>query len=202
MPFDREILSQGMAFPIVGKQNAPQIWMPCKLNPEQYENFGLQPIRDGAYGIQRIHDRIVAGQTDPDTDFLSQRWKRGDSSIVAGLHRETVNAGGIGQQVKLKPCSSRQRSATLRNTSSGDHDGGLTAEFNYFLDRVGAPCAQASDYNISGLTTALRHRFRNPALRRLGMPVERAFFPQIDVSDQEDGDVNEHLHEAVDSNAV
>src|SRR5580692_3383356 len=34
------------------------------------------------------------------------------------------------------------------------------------------------------------------------MPVERAFFPQIDVSHQEDGDVDEHLHEAEDSKAV
>src|ERR1700744_2027124 len=34
------------------------------------------------------------------------------------------------------------------------------------------------------------------------MPVERAFFPQIDVTDQQDGDVDEHLYVAVDSKSV
>src|ERR1700732_2214948 len=38
-------------------------------------------------------------------------------------------------------------------------------------------------------------------LRRLFMPVERALFPQINVPDQEDSDVNEHLYEPKSSHA-
>ena len=192
-----------MAFPVVGKQNAPQVWVPGELNAEQVEDFALEPIRAEPDGDQRIHDSIVAGQADADTDFLAER--DGDQVVVqfvARFHRETVNARGIAEQIELQAVLVATAFGNASKEFAWDHDGGLTAEFNYFLDRVGAPCAQASDYNISGLTTALRHRFRNPALRRLGMPVERAFFPQIDVSDQEDGDVNEHLHEAVDSKTV
>jgi len=177
--------------------------MPSKLNAEQIENFALEPIRTEPDRDQRIDDRIVGGQADADTDFLAER--DGNQVVVqfvARLHRETVNASGIAEQIELQAVFVATAFSNASKEFASDHDGGFTAEFNYFLDRVGAPCAQASDYNISRLTTALRHRFRNPALRRLGVPVERAFFPQIDVSDQEDGDVNEHLYEAVDSKAV
>src|SRR6202012_1707159 len=34
------------------------------------------------------------------------------------------------------------------------------------------------------------------------MPVERAFFPQIDVTDQQDGDVDEHLYVAVNAKSM
>src|SRR5260370_8238549 len=34
------------------------------------------------------------------------------------------------------------------------------------------------------------------------VPVERALFPEINIPDQKDGDVNEHLYEAIDSEAV
>src|ERR1700733_4928232 len=34
------------------------------------------------------------------------------------------------------------------------------------------------------------------------MPVERAFFPQIDITDQQDGDVNEHLYIAVNAKSM
>ena len=177
--------------------------MPSKLNAEQIENFALQPIRTQPDRDQRIDDRIVTGQADADTDFLAQRdGNQVIVQLVARLHRETVNASGIAEQIELQGVFVATAFGNAAKEFAWDHECGLTAEFNYFLDRVGAPRAQASDYNISRLTTALRHRFRNPALRRLGMPVERAFFPQIDVSDQEDGDVNEHLHEAVDSKTV
>src|SRR5579864_8520733 len=34
------------------------------------------------------------------------------------------------------------------------------------------------------------------------MPVERAFFPQIDIADQQDGDVDEHLYIAVNAKGM
>jgi hypothetical protein len=122
--------------------------------------------------------------------------------LVARFHRETVKAGGVGKQVELQAVVVATALSDASQVLSGDNDCRLAAEFDHFLDRVRAPRAQPRDYNISILTVAFRHWLRNPALRRLVMPVERAFFPQIDVSDQEDGDVDEHLHEAVDSKAV
>ena len=122
--------------------------------------------------------------------------------FVAGFQWEAVNASGVAQQVKLQGAIIATTLGDAAQIFSGDDNSCFTAELDDFLDGVGAPRAKASDYNISRLTTAFRHRFRNPALRRLVMPVERAFFPQIDVSDQEDGDIDEHLHEAVDSKTV
>jgi hypothetical protein len=122
--------------------------------------------------------------------------------LVARFERKAVDAGGIGQEVELQSVIVAAAFSSSAQDLSGQDNGRFATKFDYFLNRVRAPCTQPGDHNISRLSTAVCHRFQNPALRRLFMPIESAFFPQIDVSDQEDGDVNKHLYEAVDSKAV
>ena len=177
--------------------------MSSELNPKQIENLALQPICTRPNGNHGIDDGIIAVETDPDADLLAQRdGNQVILQLVARFHRETVEARSVGEEVELQAVFVATTFGDVSQILPSDDDRRLTAEFDYFLDGVGAPRAQPGDYNISILTVAFGHWLRNPALRRLVMPVERAFFPQIDVSDQEDGDVNEHLHEAVDSKAV
>jgi hypothetical protein len=45
---------------------------------------------------------------------------------------------------------------------AGDNDGGLTAEFNHFLDGVRIPGTQVLGHNTSFLAGILGHRFRSP----------------------------------------
>jgi len=59
-------------------------------------------------------------------------------------------------------------------------------EFDHFRNGFRIPRTQVFGYNISFLARRLRHDFES-RMRRLFMPVQRAFFPEIEISDQHDG---------------
>ena len=75
-------------------------------------------------------------------------------------------------------------------------DRSLSSVFTDFRDRFRVPRTQALSDNISVFTGRLRHDLESH-LRRLFMPVQRALFPKIQITDQQDGDVEHHLPEAV-----
>src|SRR6476646_11383380 len=111
--------------------------------------------------------------------------------------REAVHASRVGEQVKLQI---RVVAASLCHGAKGfawKNQCGFAAEFNDFLDGVRIPGAQVLNHNISFLTDILGHRFETLRRMLILMPVERAFLPQIEVADQQDGDVDHHLHEPV-----
>jgi len=80
---------------------------------------------------------------------------------------------------------------------SRQNDGRLAPEFDHFLNGVWVPGTQVLDDNTSILAGILGHRFESLRRRLILMPVERAFFPQIEVPDQENRDVDHHLCKAV-----
>ena len=111
------------------------------------------------------------------------------AEFEARLMRESVHASGIREQIKLQ---FRMITAVLGygpQDFAGHHDGRLTAEFNHFLDGVRIPRTQLLGHNTSALAGILGHRFQALRRRLILMPVQRAFFPQIEVTHQKYGDV-------------
>src|SRR5882672_1421768 len=79
-----------------------------------------------------------------------------------------------------------------------DHDGRFAVKFDHLFDGFWVPGAQMLDHSISVLIDVLRHSF---SLTRSGLlvPVQRALFPEIEVTDQQDGNVYHHFDKAVQS---
>src|ERR1700722_3529244 len=168
--------------------------MPGELDSEQIENFALQPIRARPNRNKGIDHGIAAAQLHADAQFLLQR--NGNQLIVqfkARFERVAVKASCVGEEIELQLFDVATLLGNAPQHLAGHDDRRIAPEFNHFLDRVCAPRAELRDYRISLLTTTVRHRFRIPALRRLFMPVEFAFFPQLDIADQEEGDVDQPL---------
>ena len=130
---------------------------------------------------------------------MSRRGDRNEMVIQfeARLMRKSVNACGIGDQVKLQIRMVATAFGHGPQYLPRQNDGRFAAEFNHFLDGVWIPRTQVLDDNISALAGILGHRFESLRRRLVLMPVERAFFPQIEVPDQKDGDVYHHFREAV-----
>src|SRR5580704_9751358 len=161
---DGIIFAQRMAFPVVGKQNTPQIGMSGELNPEHVENLALEPIRALPYGNERIDDGIVNAQLDADAQLLPQRDR--NQLIVqfkARFHRIAVESGSIGEEVEFQLFGVATLFGNATQHFARHDDRRIAPIFNDFLDRVGAPRAELRDYTISSLTTTVRHSFRIPA---------------------------------------
>src|SRR5215475_1236819 len=75
------------------------------------------------------------------------------------------------------------------------NDGRLAVKFDDLFNRFWIPRAQMLDDSITVLFFVFRHSIQ--FTRRLLMPVARALFPEIEVTDQQDGDVNHHLDKAI-----
>src|SRR6266567_3113400 len=186
-----------MAFPIIRKQNAPQVGMPGKPNPKEIINFPLQPIGARPHRHQRIDNRVIAAEPHPQSHFFTPR--DGNQVIVqfeSWLSRITVHAGGIGKKVVLQLGVPAAVFCRGSEEFARHDDRGLAPECNHFHDRFRVPRTQAFGYNISVFTGRLRHDFESQ-MRRLFMPVQRALFPEIQITDQQDGYVEHHLPEAV-----
>src|SRR5260370_243040 len=112
------------------------------------------------------------------------------------LSRITVHAGGIGKKVVMQVGVPAAVFCRGSEEFARHDDRDLAAEFNHFRDRFRVPRTQAFGYNISVFTGRLRHDFESQ-MRRLLMPVQRALFPEIQITDQQDGYVEHHLPEAV-----
>src|SRR6267142_533470 len=113
----------------------------------------------------------------------------------AGLDREAVNAGGVRKQVKLKCVTTflcRRAQKPVRQ-----NNGRLAAKFDHVLDGFGIPRAQMLDDSISVLVCVVRHLFS--LTRSLLVPVQRALFPEIEITNQQDGEVYHHFDKAIPS---
>ncbi len=76
-----------------------------------------------------------------------------------------------------------------------DDHGNLAAKRNHFRDGFGPPAADFRDDGVLLEVRCLRHEVAVPACG-WAVPVERPFLPEIEVTHQQDPDVEEHLHEA------
>src|SRR5580658_6553814 len=100
----------------------------------------------------------------------------------ARLVRVAVHTSCVGEQVKLQfrvvvtALSDRPQDFARKN------DRRFAPEFNYFLNSVWIPSTQVLDDNISFLAGTLSHRREALRRRLILMPVERALFPQIEVT--------------------
>jgi len=112
-------------------------------------------VDDLLLAVQQVAESLAAHRAPPKPvlDRVLQYDMIGTGRLRTTLQRQGVD-----------PTRRAQRSALI---SLAGRLISLAAELDDFLDGVGAPRAQPGDYSISRLTTALRHRFRNPALPRL-----------------------------------
>ena len=62
IPLHRIVFAEGMAFPILGHQEPPQVWMPAEANAEQVKDLALKVICSGPYRCHRLYDRTGAIQ--------------------------------------------------------------------------------------------------------------------------------------------
>src|ERR1700680_987321 len=96
--------------------------------------------------------------------------------------------------------SSRQRSATVRSTLRASTMVVSPRNSMTSLMALALHERRASTTTLAfGLVASVTDS--ESPLRRLFMPVERALLPQVNVPDQEDGDVNDHLDETESSKA-
>ena len=107
-----------------------------------------------------------------------------------------VHAGGVGQEIVLQLGVLATPFCRGSEEFARHHDRGFAPEFKHIYDRFRVPRTQASGYNISVLAGRLSHNLESH-VRWLFVPVQRAFFPEIQVTDQQDGNVDHHLHKAV-----
>ncbi len=164
-----------MAFPVLREENAAQIRMSRETDAEKIENFALQPIGARPYRNKRIHDGIVSRQADAKPDSVAPG--DGDQVIIqfeARLDGKTVDAGGIGKEVKLKGGVLAASLGGAAQQFARHDDGCFAAKLNDLGDGFWIPRAQMFDHNISALVGAVRHSVqRNSRKRRRGllMPV-------------------------------
>src|SRR5262252_8447082 len=72
-----KVPAQGVAFPILGKENPPQLWMPLEADAKKIEDLALHPIGarpNGSHGFDR---GVGAKHANPDTHFVPP-WKGGE----------------------------------------------------------------------------------------------------------------------------
>jgi len=174
--------------------------MARKTYAEKVEYFPLEPVGSWPNGHKRINDRVLAAQSHLQAHPVAS----GDGHQVvvqleSRLNRVTVQAGSVAQQVELQLGIGV---AALRHGPKQilrHYNRGFAPEFNDFRNGLWAPRAQALDNNTSFLAGRLRHNAIPQALLLLFMPVQRALFPKIEITDQENGDVHHHFYKAVPS---
>jgi len=126
---------------------------------------------------------------------ISRTCERTQNAFLEKTREEQLWLSAV-KSLNLKLISATARGNVAQHVARND-DGSLAAKLDHFTDRVGIPSTQSLDHNISNLVAVVRHSSRILQLRRLFMPVERALFPEIDVPNQQDGNVHEHLCEAI-----
>ena len=97
------------------------------------------------------------------------------------LVRITIDAGRVCQQVVLKGLLLAAAFSSGSKQLGRHNDRGFASEFYDFSDRLRVPRTQLLGYNISVLAGSFRHDFESRK-RRLFMPVQRALFPEIEVT--------------------
>src|SRR5689334_8963150 len=64
---DRIVFAQGIAFPLLGQQDAPHIGMPREFDPKHIEHFAFQPVGGKMHRCGRGRARALGdGGLDPD----------------------------------------------------------------------------------------------------------------------------------------
>ena len=107
---------------------------------------------------------------------------------------EAVNAGGVRKQVELKCVATFLRRGAQQRM--GHHDSRFAVKFDDLFYGFWVPRTQMLDHSISVLIDVLRHSFSFTRFELL-VPVQRALFPKIEVTDQQDSNVYHHFHKAV-----
>ncbi len=170
-------------------------------NAEEVVNFAFQPVRAGPDRHQGIDHRILPGQTHTQAQFRAL-WN-GNQMVIqfkARLVRVAIKAGRIGEKIALQLVATALGSGPEQLARHDDRR--FAAILDYFRNAIRVPrpqvfCRkQVSADDTSVLVGILRQFFLIPK-RRLVMPVQRALFPKIKVTDQQDADIHHHLCEAV-----
>jgi len=169
--------------------------MAIEVNAHQIENFALKPASAKPNRNERVNVRLSAGNAGAQANLglLGNR-----SEVIVQFeprfNGEAINAGGVGEKVELQGvatflCGGAQQAVR-------DHNCCLTVKLDHFFHGFCIPGTQMFDDNISALIGIVRHSF---SLTRssLFVPVQRALFPEIEVTDKQNRDVYHHFHEAV-----
>ena len=170
--------------------------MAVEANPEQVEDFALQPICARPNGCERIHDGICAAHFHLQTDSIAT-WD-GHQVIIqleSRLNGVTVHASSVRQQVELQVGVCAATLCRVPKQVSWHYDRRFAPGFNHFHNGRWGPRTQVFDNNISLLAGRLCHNFQSH--ERLFVPVQRALFPEIEITDQKNGNVNHHFDKAV-----
>lgn len=185
-----------MTLPLIRHEQAAQVGMTNKVHPHEVKKFAFEPASAGPNWDYRFDVRIVPGDAGAEADFLA--FRNGCQVVLkleAGLNRKTVYASDVRKKIKLQGVTTLLGGGAQK--AMGNNNSGLTAEFDYVLDRSRIPRPQMLDDSTSALV-CVRHSFSFTRYR-LFVPVQRALFPEIEVTNQQDGDVNHHFQKAVPS---
>ena len=175
--------------------------MASKTYAKKVENFALEPVGARPDGNKAIHDRVGASQADLQADSVAT----GDGNEViiqleTGLVRETINASCIGEEIELKAGGVPTPLGDGAKDLAREDDTSFAPKFNDFLNGIGIPRSEVSGHDTSTLSSIFSHGIAALRSRLILMPVERAFFPQVKIADQEYGDVDHHFREAIQAN--
>jgi len=175
--------------------------MAFKPHSEKVENFAFHPVRAGPDRFERIGDRIRAADAGAQADpGLTRDRQQLIVQFEARLVGVAVDAGGVAQLIEI------ELGIFLALFRDGPqklvrHDQrGFAAMFNDLGDSFGVPRTKTLDDSSSACIGEFRHVNEIPegqlALLPRLIPVECALLQQIDVTNQQDGDIDHHLYEA------
>src|SRR5215470_15057269 len=169
--------------------------MAVKLNAHQVKNFAFEPTRAEPNGDKRVNASVIARNVTAEADlFLFGNRGQVILQFKTGLDGVSVDARNVREEVELQRVTTLLRSCAHK--AMRDNNGRLAVEFDDFFDYSWIPRAQMLDDSLSVLVCVIRHSFLFTRCR-LFVPVERALFPEIEISDQQDGNVDHHLEKAI-----
>jgi hypothetical protein len=174
--------------------------MPFKLNAKQIKDFSLQPVCTRPHRHKRIDHRMLRADVGSQGDASATR--DGNQLVVqfeARFNRKAINTGRIAQQIEVQTRSFLAMLGCRAKELARHDDGGLALELDDLRNRLLVPFAELIDYIISICIGKLRHVteiLKGRALLLRFMPVKRSLFPEIDVTNQENGNIDHHLYEA------
>jgi len=126
--------------------------MAREANAEKIKNLALEPVCTWPDRDQRVHDSVRSSQANFQANFVAPGNR---NEVVIQFEprfvRESVDASGICQQVKLQI---RVVTTALGHGSQDfarENEGGLAPKFNHLFDCVGIPDTQVLDDKLRAI---------------------------------------------------
>lgn len=132
--------------------------MARKTYAKEVEDFAFEPIGARPNGHKAVDDGVGAGQANLEADAVATG--DGNEMVVqlkAGLVGKTIDAGRIGEQVETEVGAIATAFCHRTEDLSGKDQSGLAAKLNYFVNRVGIPCAKVLGHDTTSLRSILSH---------------------------------------------